>query len=110
MHIQEHAACFPFRSQNFSKEVRRKSRRGENIFKRKDGRWEARYIHHYENGQAKYRFLYGRTYAEAKEKRQEEMRLLPREPAVRSRCQFLELGNLWLESIRVSVKESTYTR
>ena len=86
------------------------SRRGENIFKRKDGRWEARYIHHYENGQAKYRFLYGRTYAEAKEKRQEEMRLLPREPDVRSRCRFRELGNLWLESIRVSVKESTYTR
>lgn len=86
------------------------SRRGENIFKRKDGRWEARYIHHYENGQAKYRFLYGRTYAEAKEKRQEEMRLLPCEPAVRSRCQFRELGNLWLESIRLSVKESTYTR
>ncbi len=26
------------------------ARKGENIFKRKDGRWEARYIHHYENG------------------------------------------------------------
>ena len=38
------------------------------------------------------------------------MRLLPREPDVRSRCRFRELGNLWLESIRVSVKESTYTR
>ena len=30
------------------------SKKGENIFKRKDGRWEARYIHHYENGIAKY--------------------------------------------------------
>ena len=29
-------------------------RRGESIYKRKDGRWEARYIHHYENGRAKY--------------------------------------------------------
>ena len=24
------------------------ARRGENIFRRKDGRWDARYIHHYE--------------------------------------------------------------
>ena len=86
------------------------SRRGENIFKRNDGRWEARYIHHYENGRAKYRFLYGRTYAEAKGKRLVEMRLLPREPMVKSRCRFRELGNLWIASIRVSVKESSYTR
>ena len=33
-------------------------RTGENIFKRKDGRWEARYIHHYEDGKAKYHYLY----------------------------------------------------
>ena len=44
-------------------------RKGENIFKRKDGRWEARYILRYENGKAKYRYLYGATYREAKEKR-----------------------------------------
>ena len=42
------------------------ARKGENIFKRKDGRWEARYIHHYENGIAKYRYLYAPTYAEVK--------------------------------------------
>ena len=28
-------------------------RRGENIFKRKDGRWEARYIYDYDNGKKK---------------------------------------------------------
>ncbi len=44
-------------------------RKGENIFKRKDGRWEARYIKSYEpSGEAKYGFCYGRTYKEAKEK------------------------------------------
>lgn len=48
------------------------SRKGENIFKRKDGRWEARYIHHYENGIAKYRYVYGATYMEAKRKRSED--------------------------------------
>ena len=45
------------------------SRKGENFYKRKDGRWEARYIHHYEKGKAKYRYLYARTYSEVREKR-----------------------------------------
>ena len=41
----------------------------ENIFKRKDGRWEARYIKGYElSGKIKYGFCYGKTYKEAKEK------------------------------------------
>lgn len=33
-------------------------KKGENIFKRKDGRWEARYIKGYElSGKIKYRFV-----------------------------------------------------
>ena len=44
-------------------------RKGENIFKRKDGRWEARYIKGYElSGKANYGFCYGKSYKEAKEK------------------------------------------
>ena len=47
--------------------------KGENIFKRKDGRWEARYIKGYElSGKIKYGFCYGKTYREAKEKGQHE--------------------------------------
>ncbi len=43
--------------------------KGENIFKRKDGRWEARYIKGYElSGKIKYGFCYGKTYKEAKDK------------------------------------------
>ncbi len=44
-------------------------RKGENIFRRKDERWEARYIKGCElSGKAKYGFCYGKTYKEAKEK------------------------------------------
>ena len=44
-------------------------RRGENIYKRKDGRWEARVIKGYdEHGKALYAYFYGRTYKEVKEK------------------------------------------
>ena len=43
--------------------------KGENIFKRKDGRWEARYVRGRElSGKIKYGFCYGKTYREAKEK------------------------------------------
>lgn len=48
------------------------SRKGENITKRKDGRWEARIIQGYDcSGKALYKYLYGKTYAEAKLKKKQ---------------------------------------
>ena len=45
------------------------SKRGENIRKRKDGRWEGRYIKNREaNGKAIYGSVYGKTYTSVKEK------------------------------------------
>lgn len=45
------------------------SKKGENIYKRKDGRWEARFIKSYTlDGKARYGYCYGKTYREAKEK------------------------------------------
>ncbi|MCI8282432.1 MAG: site-specific integrase [Lachnospiraceae bacterium] len=87
-------------------------RKGENIFKRKDGRWEARYIHHYENGKAKYRYVYGATYAEAKAKKAAEQSLPEniRPPVAKQLSTFAILAEAWLMDIKVTVKESTYTR
>ena len=44
------------------------SRRGENIYKRKDGRWEGRYIKSHDNGKIHYGYVYGKTYREVKQK------------------------------------------
>lgn len=45
------------------------ARKGENIYKRKDGRWEGRYIIGYTTeGKAQYKSIYGRSYAEIREK------------------------------------------
>ena len=45
------------------------ARHGENIRKRKDGRWEGRcLIYGEEKGEKRYRSVYGRTYEEAREK------------------------------------------
>jgi len=88
------------------------SRRGENIFKRKDGRWEARYIHHYENGKAKYGFVYGHTYGEAKAKKLAALSIAAPEkkPVPASHITLKQLSCMWLADVRISVKESTYTR
>lgn len=44
-------------------------RKGENIYKRKDGRWEGRYIKSRDIlGRAKYGYVYGKSYREAKQK------------------------------------------
>lgn len=44
-------------------------RRGENIYKRKDGRWEGRYIKEYDiSNKAHYGYVYGKTYNEVKSK------------------------------------------
>lgn len=45
------------------------SKRGENIYKRKDGRWEGRYIKsRHCNGKIKYGYVYSKNYKETKEK------------------------------------------
>ena len=44
------------------------ARKGENIYKRKDGRWEGRYIKGHEQGKTKYGYVYAHGYLEAKKK------------------------------------------
>ena len=44
-------------------------RKGENIHKRKDGRWEARLIKYKIDGTSAYHSIYGKTYTEVKEKK-----------------------------------------
>lgn len=44
-------------------------RKGENIYRRKDGRWEGRYIEsRTPPGKANYRSIYGKSYREVKAK------------------------------------------
>ena len=53
------------RQKNVMKEINL-SRRGENIYKRKDGRWEARVL---DNSRGKYKYFYGKSYNEVKSKK-----------------------------------------
>ena len=44
-------------------------RKGENIFKRGDGRWEGRFIKDHIDGKAIYGYVYGKSYKEVKDKK-----------------------------------------
>ncbi len=89
-------------------------RKGENIFKRKDGRWEARYIKGYElSGKAKYGFCYGKTYKEAKEKVTKcKAAILGGNPlpSVNSHRRFAFYCDEWLKMRKTKIRESTYIK
>lgn len=88
------------------------SKKGENIFRRKDGRWEGRYILDYEGGRAKYGYVYGATYTEARARKLDMQTQLKLENSLllKRSTTFAGLAEDWLEQIKVTVKESTYTR
>ena len=89
-------------------------KKGENIFKRKDGRWEARYIKGYElSGKIKYGFCYGKTYKEAKEKvTKHKAALLAGKPAPQTgtRHRFAFYCDEWLRLRKSKIRESTYIK
>ena len=88
--------------------------KGENIFKRKDGRWEARYVKGRElSGKIKYGFCYGKTYREAKDKvmKIKAELLSGRTPSVvTSKHRFSFYCGEWLRFKRDGVRESTYIK
>ncbi len=90
------------------------ARTGENIYKRKDGRWEARYITSYdENGKAKYKYLYARTYTEVKTKllkAQTNTSITTEVINTKDKEKYEYWLDEWLRSKRLCVKESTYIR
>jgi len=80
-------------------------RRGESIFKRKDGRWEARYkVGLGSSGYARYRSVYGKTYSDAKEKRRVAMK---EDYIPQSKNCFSDVIYRWLRSKETDVKAST---
>ena len=81
-------------------------RKGKNIYKRKDGRWEGRYIISRDAfSKAKYRSVYAKTYSECARKLDKSKKItsVPRNPMT-----VAELFTAWHESRRNMVKPSTF--
>lgn len=86
------------------------ARKGMNIYKRKDGRWEGRLKI---DGGARYISLYGKTYTEAREKllrRQKD----DKPKTASSRLSFREVSDIWLagldERVKCSTKSNYYSK
>ena len=85
------------------------AKRGENIYKRKDKRWEGRYKKGYgTNHKIMYGYVYGKTYTEVKEK----MKKIQLESPFPADCNlpFEQMCHLWLEKKRILIKTSTYSK
>ena len=86
-------------------------RRGENIRKRKDGRWEARFPKgKNEKGKTIYGAVYGSTYKEAKEKRRQRLENPPVDQVNGTDNSFGNLLTLWIADNKVRLKASTLYR
>lgn len=92
-------------------------RKGENIRKRKDGRWEARYIKWREdNGGIHYGSVYGKSYREVKEKRNRKIaeipaygRSAPDSGSLSRNITFEDTVIIWKQHIRHTIKDSTFS-
>ena len=94
-------------------------RKGENIYKRKDGRWEGRYIKaRSQTGKAVYGYVYAPTYKEAKRKRSQAVLNIEANPTVPRKapentippCFIRKLADDWMNSIQSQIKKSSYVK
>ena len=87
------------------------ARRGENIYKRKDGRWEGRFIAGRKpDGKARYKSVYGASYHVVKKKLEAVKAELSAQKKTGCRLTLSTLCLQWLEMVRHTVKESSYVR
>ena len=84
------------------------ARRGENIHKRKDGRWEGRYIKtHTPDRRICWGYIYGTTYAEVKQRLIHKKSEYGGFQLIDAHLTFTELAEAWLQSVKCGLKEST---
>ncbi|MBR2209508.1 MAG: site-specific integrase [Synergistaceae bacterium] len=91
-------------------------RKGENIFKRKDGRWEGRYIKARDGNKAVYGYVFGKSYLEVKQKKAEALSRIDHDKIqVKKQIQaksltFENIARQWLEELKPIRKKSTIVK
>ena len=91
------------------------ARKGENIYKRKDGRWEGRFIkRHTKNNKAVYGYVYGKSYSIVKEKllglKSSYAHSNNYSNQTKMDLNFQDITKLWLSNKNNLIKASTYNR
>lgn len=86
-------------------------KRGENIYKRKDGRWEGRYIRsHSPSGRAEYGYVYASSYRECRTKRQKCLDACQKAPMKASSLTLDQAAERFLADKQDKLKQSTLAR
>lgn len=86
-------------------------KRGENIYKRKDGRWEGRYIRgRSPSGGAVYGYVYACSYRECRVKRQKQLEALGDAPEQAASLTLAQAAGRFLADREKQLKESTRAR
>ena len=88
------------------------ARRGLNIYHRKDGRWEGRYLKAKENGKPRYGYVFAPTYTDAKTKLEAAKSAWEENCAAleRQKMTLASVSSRWLEDARPFLKESTVAK
>lgn len=85
-------------------------RRGESIYKRKDGRWEARFVKEITvDGKKKYGSVYAKTYAEVKAKQQQHI-LTPQIFEIHQYGTIKVIMLEWLSVVKHNIRHSTFIK
>lgn len=97
------------------------ARRGENIYKRKDGRWEGRYAKDHIGGKVRYGYIYARTYKEVKARLSKVLKTIDEPegkslyidseyPEKLSSESFSALAEEWFTLLEAQLKESSIVK
>lgn len=88
------------------------SRKGENIYKRKDGRWEGRYLKRTPDGKSRYGYVYAHSYREVKAKLQKAAVLWETNPPRKKgdNMSLAAVAERWEKNISQQIKESSFAK
>lgn len=88
------------------------SRKGENIYKRKDGRWEGRYLKRTPDGKSRYGYVYAHSYREVKTKLQQAAVLWETNPPNEKKdaLSLAAAARRWEENVSQQIKESSFAK
>ena len=81
-------------------------KRGKNIYLRKDGRWEGRFIKERVDGKARYGYVFGKSYEEAEKKLDEAAAMTPSTGSIEE-CTFSNLSAEYMDTMSPQLKASS---
>ena len=88
------------------------ARQGENIYQRKDGRWEGKYVKERKSGKIHYGYVSGKNYEDVLQKKRKKLCEITQGNSYGSSVSLLvsSVSEKWMESGRGTLKETTLAK